>query len=260
MGPFTVGDIPNTPQVFQIDNDDLTPRDLSVYDSITMNMSDPNGDGVEQTWTTEAYDPTHVGRIVVVWSPTDNSPFMLTGTYRVQIEMVASDGTSDSSAIATFDVEPVMGADPTPFSWASLGDVTAITGVSVSALEIAQAQSIIDLVTNRTPAASASMRLRDIEWLKRAVCYQAVWIDAQPDLFTRSSMLEVAQDAVTGKYASKASIYLAPLAERALKNVSWLRSRSLRVRTPFIDGDTDIYISPEANDLLENWTPLGMLQ
>lgn len=258
MGPFTRGQIPATNQILQVNNDDGTARDLSGYNATIVKIVDSNGNDVPVTWTVAAYNPAFVGRVIVQWG-TSASPFMTEGTYQLVLEFTSAGGAIDYTGTITFEVDQAPDGVSTFPLWASLGDVRALIGQDVDAVSLLAAQGIIDSISNRTPGVSASMVSRDVIWLQRAVCYQAAWMQGQPDLFTRSSMTEVSQDGVMGKYASQASLYLAPLAERCLRNVSWLRSRSLRIRSPFVDGDTSIYISPEANDLLENWQELGMV-
>jgi hypothetical protein len=140
-------------------------------------------------------------------------------------------------------------------SWASVEDVAAITGKTVTDDQVMSAQFVIDLYSNRTPAASALMSNRDKVWLQRAVAYQVVWMLAQPDFYSRTQITKLAQDGLSTEFASKAALHLAPLAERALKNCSWLRSRSLRIRTPFTDSDLGLYgFTSEVNDIYDTWT------
>jgi len=139
-------------------------------------------------------------------------------------------------------------------SWATVEDTTTMTGVTVTAAQLAQAQIVIDIFSGRTYAAEPRTGSRDKGWLKAAVAYQAAWITAQPDLFKRMDLTAVPGAApVTGT-----GMVLAPMAKFALKRVSWLKSRSLHVRSPFLDGSGHV-TNPlsEASDDAFAWSPMG---
>jgi hypothetical protein len=124
--------------------------------------------------------------------------------------------------------------------WATTADCTSITGVTPTDAVLALAQAIIEDHTTRTPDANDSMRLRDLTWLKKAVAWQAAWIPSQPDLLTRMGAKSLSQDGLSWQGRNDVDQFLAPLAQRALKNCSWMGSRSIRtgrrpMRTPEAD-------------------------
>ena len=144
--------------------------------------------------------------------------------------------------------------------WCTEADVPALTGSPADASKIALAQSQIELAIGRTEAkGTAEMTANDLEWLRRAVAYQAVWITGQPDLFTRTEVKSLAQDGLSATFDGNA-LTLAPLARRALRRLSWLGggTRSVAVE-PFVPTLTRRYPvgGPVVDYEGEQWTPLG---
>ncbi len=118
-------------------------------------------------------------------------------------------------------------------NWATTADVLSITGETVTSAQLDQANAVIELHAGRIHSlAEATTGSRDKEWLRRAVAYQAAWQLSQPDLNGRLDMSSVPGGAALKDHA----LTLAPRAKLALRRVSWLKSRSLHVRSPFADG------------------------
>lgn len=120
-------------------------------------------------------------------------------------------------------------------TWATHAEVLAITHKDDLVQEdVDMAEEVIMLHTERTT--DDQLRTRDRFWLKRAVAWQAAWQVDQPGYRERSTAKEVTQDgtkivwAHAGDAANPAIFMLAPLALRALKNCSWMKSRSDRWR------------------------------
>lgn len=143
----------------------------------------------------------------------------------------------------------------TTASWAQAADVLTYTGTSVTDAQVMQAQAIVDMFSARTYDAAARIGTRDLHWLKLAVAYQARWIVDQPDLFSRLDYATVPGASRPAEIKDDA-LLIAPLAKRALRRVSWLRSRSLHVRSAFTDGPGGLSPNPDAegNDAYETWT------
>lgn len=117
-------------------------------------------------------------------------------------------------------------ADP----WATPTDVDEIAGVVATDAEVKLAQAVIETVVGRTSEATARISSSDLGWLKRAVAFQTAWMQEQPDLLTRTETDTQTQDGAHQTYRRDSHV-LAPLARRALKKLSWMRSRSLQVST-----------------------------
>lgn len=108
-------------------------------------------------------------------------------------------------------------------------DVANVTGASATAEYIAMADSIVSTYANRTAAASGGMSARDIHAVQSAICWQARWIPTQPDLIGRNQFDMLTQDGLTVQSSAQWAKVLAPLAARALKNLSTKGRRSERV-------------------------------
>ncbi|MFD4596725.1 hypothetical protein ACFWPQ_01705 [Streptomyces sp. NPDC058464] len=142
-------------------------------------------------------------------------------------------------------------------AWATLQQVTDITGVSVTGQQLAQAQAAIEVFSNRIYPDQDRMRTRDLYWLGRAVAYQAAWLAGQFGLETRLDATQIQQDQVSTTLQGD-GLVLAPMAARALKRVSWMRSRTVHIRSA-VEG-----AGPMVGDALSDgsdermvWTPYG---
>ncbi len=175
-----------------------------------------------------------------------------TATWTAVIGGATRVGYETFGVIAGGDVQP--GGGP---SWATLTDVTTYTGATVGAAVLNQAQAVIDMHAGRTYDAVTRTGTRDAYWLKLAVAYEAAWLASQPDMFARLDFTQVGgQRTPTG--IAPTAMTLGPLARRALARVSWIKSRSLHVRSAFQDGWGGISPNPdsESNDAYESWSPL----
>ncbi|MEV6014734.1 hypothetical protein [Streptomyces sp. NPDC051997] len=134
-------------------------------------------------------------------------------------------------------------------AWATVEDVIGATGVAVTEEQVAQAQAAIEVFSNRIYPDSERMRTRDLYWLGRAVAYQAAWMAGQFGLETRLDATQIQQDQVSTTLTGD-GLVLAPMAGRALRRVSWMRSRTVHIRSaiegagpivgdPLTDGSDD---------------------
>lgn len=141
-------------------------------------------------------------------------------------------------------------------AWTDTTTVLAVTGIEASDQQLLQAQADIEIFTGRMWTDTARIRTRDLYWLGRAVAFQAVWSAGQPGRETRMDLTSSTQDGVSANLTADAVI-LAPMAARAINRLSWRRSRTVHVRSPFIDGSS--YGNPlhEANDDQQPWVPMG---
>lgn len=144
-------------------------------------------------------------------------------------------------------------------TWATAQEVEDTTGVTVTNAQLLQAQALIELHANRTAdMPTGSIRTRDLHWLKQAVCWQAAWASGQADLTTRSAHTQFTQDGLQVVQPNQASVVLAPLAQRALKNLSWKGSRTVRTgmsARPLAHPDLIDYTT-DASDQAHGWEPM----
>lgn len=141
-----------------------------------------------------------------------------------------------------------------PLTW-----VQNVTGLSLTLGQIQQGQQVLNMFSNYTPESSGfNMRPKDLMLLRYGLAYQAAWMTQQPGVLYRSEIDQLSQDGLSTHWMDPRAIMLAPLALRSLKQLSWQKSRSLRVRTPFIDDQTPLSSDPdaEANDLYERWVDM----
>lgn len=227
--------------------------DTMLTDLASLTLRVVNGAGATVLGPT-AVTHSATGVYTYAWAvPADQAP----GDYAAVWAGVDTDGTT---VLADEDVT-ILAATPDVVptgSWATVSDVATFAGgITVTTAQVAQAQAIIDMFAGRTVDAAPRTGARDQYWLKLAVCYQAAWMTAQPDLFQRIDLAAITMSnrAVALK---DDSLRVAPLAAKALSKVSWLRGRSLHVQAPFTDsygGLLNPNADSAANDLAFPWFP-----
>ncbi|AVH60004.1 MULTISPECIES: hypothetical protein [Streptomyces] len=141
-------------------------------------------------------------------------------------------------------------------AWATPQQVIDITGVTVTDAELSRAQSSVEVFCNRIYTDTPRMRLRDLYWLARAVAYQAAWEKGQFDLNTRLDANQVQQDGIVANLAEKA-MTLGPRAKGALQRCSWMRSRTIHLRTPLESAGRYANALADASDDQQQWMPMG---
>lgn len=221
---------------------------------LTITITDPDGN-VEVAATSAGIAHVSTGLYRYIWTIPANAP---DGDHVVL-------WSGDSGTATATDLVNVLAVADT---WCTVDDVLLSTGKAVTDAQLAQASAAVELHIGRTyyelvshpDGGSLKVGRRDREWLRRACAYQCAWMLAQPDMYQRLDMDAVAS---TGRPITlkDRALVLAPLARRALQRVSWLRSRSLHIRTPFTDGLGPV--SPnavsESNDAYESWSLIGGL-
>ena len=147
-------------------------------------------------------------------------------------------------------------------TWATIADVSNVTGHTVTQVQLAAASDIVDMYANRTEAASATIGSRDLHWLNRATVWQAVFLAEQPGFDSRQIVARHRQEGVDVDHAGSSfvpkeyPVVLAPLAARALRNLSWKGSRTLRVPNVATPLGSQIDFTQEENDQYANWGTL----
>jgi hypothetical protein len=146
---------------------------------------------------------------------------------------------------------------PAQTTWATTEDVKNVTGIEVTSTELVQAGFCIDLFAVRLYEDKDRIGTRDQYWLMQAVAYQAAWLQANPDVFQRLLLESDGSGASTTKFGAD-GLVLAPFAAKALGRVSWLRSRSLHIRSAaeesFRTWDFD---NDDVNWWGSAWTPVS---
>lgn len=141
-------------------------------------------------------------------------------------------------------------------AWATPQQVIEITGATVSDVQLSQAQASIEMFSNRIYPDTDRMRARDLYWLRMAVAYQAAWMLGQFDLHTRLDATQVQQDGIVASLDARA-MSLGPEAKQALQRCSWMRSRTIHVRSPLEGAGYYSNALAESADEQQYWTPLA---
>lgn len=128
-------------------------------------------------------------------------------------------------------------------------DVERLTRATVDAETIDVAAGIIELVAGRSTEVWSKLRPGDQRILKQATAYQAAWIASHPEAFTAMDVSYFQQLDQRVDLRGPDSLYLAPLAKRALKRLSWRGIRSVPLSTDFTRR-------PELGDHEGYWSPL----
>ncbi|HEU4753999.1 MAG TPA: hypothetical protein VFU47_12895 [Armatimonadota bacterium] len=114
-------------------------------------------------------------------------------------------------------------------AWATTADVTAMTGEVVTETDVTLASAMIDTVSGASedmPTDAITPRDRTI--LKRATIWQAVWISGKPGLLReREATTSSSGDGQSITRGAPSDVYLAPLASRELRNLSWIGTRTV---------------------------------
>lgn len=141
--------------------------------------------------------------------------------------------------------------------WATADDVLATTGRAVDAPTLAMAAGVVEVYSNRTLTASGAISARDRHWLVVAECWQAAWLANQFGYDQRIAASSVTQDGVVVQHRGQYEEDLAPLASRALRNLSWKGSRALRAPSANVrPGRASTDFLNEASDDLLPWSPI----
>ncbi|MGW5175900.1 hypothetical protein ACWERY_16250 [Streptomyces sp. NPDC004082] len=139
-------------------------------------------------------------------------------------------------------------------AWATAQQVTDTTGVTVTDAQLARAQAAIEVFSNRIYPDQDRMRTRDLYWLGQAVAYQAAWQAGQFGLETRLDATQIQQDQVSSTLTGD-GLVLAPMARRALNRVSWMRSRTVHIRSAIEGAGPVGNVLAEGADEALPWTP-----
>lgn len=247
FGPFYVGDKPAVVLAIQVIRAGV-PIDLAPYNAATVLVEDPAGASV--TWSGNITIDNVADVVNVAFGATSN--FATPGVYTMRVRLTSAGGAVETSQPVLIVVYPATATG----TWATMAEVFAITNAEVTEAQLSDAQRVIDIYAGRTYDLAAKLGSRDRFWLKQACAHQAAWMPGQAGLGQRQQVQAFSQDGLTAQYAAEWNVSLAPMAARALKNLSWKGSRT--VRTPGLGvprgGIADF--TGEASDQTHDWSPL----
>lgn len=112
--------------------------------------------------------------------------------------------------------------------WATVEQVAAMTGEVVTDTDVTLASAMIDTIAGTSEEMPEdAITPRDRGHLRKATIWQAVWVKGKPGLLThRESHKSTSADGVAVTRESRTDVYLAPLADRELRNLSWYSTRT----------------------------------
>lgn len=114
--------------------------------------------------------------------------------------------------------------------FATIDEVMTIAGVSVDNAELLRAQGIIETAAGRPEEMITGVT--DLLWLKKALAYQCAYMENDPTSVFEQPNLESATQGDNKMVFGDHDVWLAPLAERAIAQLSWRKSRSIKTE-PF---------------------------
>ena len=107
-------------------------------------------------------------------------------------------------------------------------DVLEITGYTADSKDIALAQAIVEVFAGK-PMASVE-NVVDLEWMKRAIAWQVAYMSEDPQaVYEQANISTIQQNGIYINLGTK-HYQIAPLAERAIRLLTWVRSRSIKTR------------------------------
>lgn len=221
IGPYWVGDKPRDSVEITIVRDGQ-PVDLDGYTGATIELRGATGTVLPTAGVVVDLDAA--ADVVTVTWPTTTSLFTEPGMYLLQVLLTGAD-TVDRADPIVIPVQEVQAASDA--GWATVHDVLTLTGVEVSSGVLAQAHGVIELYAGSSWEATldddgvSGLSVRDRRLLRQAVAYQAAFIAPQEGVFSRAGATSVNQDGMAATVAGPDAWVLAPLAARALKQISW---------------------------------------
>lgn len=142
-------------------------------------------------------------------------------------------------------------------AWASAEDVQNLTGKVVDDTVVQQATGIIEMTSGGRVASMTTVNVsaRNLDWLRRAVAYQAAFMVEYPDYFSRQDVSAMTQDGASATFRAD-GLVLSPLARRCLKRLSWRGVRTMQAGRTDTLRHIPVSTSDDYDDSL-SWRSLG---
>lgn len=200
--------------------------------------------GGDPVLSTTAVSNPATGVFSYVWTPP---------TVEQQTDYIAAFDPSGDD-IAAIEIVSVFPASS--LTWATVAEVAAITGKTVTTEALALASSVVSTFSGADVEAPAdSITNVDRRHLRRATAWQAVFM--KPGLTTeRENAASITSDTQAIVREDRADVILAPLARRELLSLSWVGTRSVLIRGPRLTRERNFL--NEASDGYGRWEPLDV--
>jgi len=112
--------------------------------------------------------------------------------------------------------------------WATVADIQTATGRVVDDVTRSLSAQSIEMHTGLIEEVErVDITDRDRYWLKLAVCYQAVWLSAQPDYLERLAVGSASQDGQSAAMGNPDWLTLSPMARKCIRRLSWRGVRTV---------------------------------
>lgn len=117
-------------------------------------------------------------------------------------------------------------------TWATPEEASEITSETVTQAQLTAAHPVLAIHTRHSVEIRDKIKAKDLFLLKCAEAYQAAWMARQVDYVGRSDVDQVDHDGLRYSKGDPDAHTLAPLAAKALRSLSWRRSKSVGALTP----------------------------
>lgn len=208
---------PGTAATFEaVFTGDANPITVSIYDSAGNALLAPTPYGISHI---------AVGQYLYTWPiPADQ------GEDTLSVRWAATVGGVAQSSEEFFTVSPSGGNG----AWCSVADVLAFTGDTVEQIDVTVAQQWMEALVRRVWRASDSTK-RDFYWLTRATAWQALYVNAHPELKTMMDVQSISQDglSITFKGSTQSVAIYSPVAMRFLSNLFRGSNGTIRFNSAF---------------------------
>lgn len=121
-----------------------------------------------------------------------------------------------------------------PGTWCTVTDVLTYTGRPVMQTDVNTAQGMLEALAHRVWRPTDSER-RDYYWLTRACAWQALYVNAHPELLTMMDVSSISQDglSISFKGSSQSVAMYSPIALRFLSSLYRGSNTTIRLNSAF---------------------------
>lgn len=121
-----------------------------------------------------------------------------------------------------------------PGTWCSVTDVLTYTGRPVTQVDVNTAQGMLEALVHRVWRPTDSGK-RDFYWLTRACAWQALYVNAHPELLTMMDVSSISQDglSISFKGSSQSVAMYSPIAMRFLSSLFRGSNTTIRLNSAF---------------------------
>lgn len=121
-----------------------------------------------------------------------------------------------------------------PGTWCTVTDVLTYTGRPVTQQDVNTAQGMLEALVHRVWRPTDAER-RDYYWLTRACAWQALYVNAHPELLTMMDVSSISQDglSISFKGSSQSVAMYSPIALRFLSSLFRGSNTTIRLNSAF---------------------------